>query len=126
MTKLFEQAIAEVLELPEETQNMAADALYMVIEHVNENGHYRLTDEQIVNVDWQRHGAKSVAPRARHVAVAMREAGVFINSFTALPVLLDVIDCGVVDFAAAELRDASLRRRLARRAPAESTRRKAR
>jgi len=30
MTKPLEQAIAEVLELPEETQNMAADALLMV------------------------------------------------------------------------------------------------
>ena len=50
MTKLFEQAIAEVLELPEETQNMAADALYMVIEHANNDGHYRLTEEQIACV----------------------------------------------------------------------------
>jgi hypothetical protein len=44
MTKLLEQAIAEVIELPEETQNMATDALYMVIDHVNEDAHYRLTE----------------------------------------------------------------------------------
>ena len=37
MTKLLEQAIAEVLEQPEETQNMAADALLMVIDHVNDD-----------------------------------------------------------------------------------------
>ncbi len=50
MTKLLEQAIAEILELPEETQNMAADALYMVIERVNEEGHYRLTEDQVTGV----------------------------------------------------------------------------
>ena len=50
MTKLLEQAIAEVLELPEETQNMAADALYMVIDHANDDAHYRLTEEQIAGV----------------------------------------------------------------------------
>ena len=50
MTKLLEQAIAEVLELPEETQNMAADALYMVIDYVNDDTHYRLTKEQIAGV----------------------------------------------------------------------------
>ena len=50
MTKLLEKAIAEVLELPEETQNMAADALFMVIEHANDDERYRLTDEQISGV----------------------------------------------------------------------------
>jgi hypothetical protein len=50
MTKLLEQAIADVLDLPEDVQNMAADALYMVIDHANEEGHYRLTDEQIAGV----------------------------------------------------------------------------
>ena len=50
MTKLLEQAIAEVLELPEETQNMAADALYLVIDHVNDAPHYRLTEEQVAGV----------------------------------------------------------------------------
>lgn len=50
MTKLFEQAIAEILELPEETQNLAADALYMVIDRVSEEGHYRLTEEQVAGV----------------------------------------------------------------------------
>jgi hypothetical protein len=39
MTKTLEQAIAEVLELPEETQNMAADALLMVIDYVNDDSH---------------------------------------------------------------------------------------
>ena len=50
MTKLLEDVIAEVLELPEETQNMAADALYMVIDHVNDDAHYRLTEEQVAGV----------------------------------------------------------------------------
>jgi len=50
MTKLLEQAIAQVLELPEETQNMAADALLMVVDYVNDDAHYRLTDEQIAGV----------------------------------------------------------------------------
>jgi len=50
MTKLLEEAIAEVLELPEETQNLAADALLMVVDYVNDDAHYRLTDEQIVGV----------------------------------------------------------------------------
>jgi hypothetical protein len=54
MTKLLEQAIAEVLEQPQETQNMAAGALLMVIDHVNDDAHYRLTEEQIAGVhhDW--------------------------------------------------------------------------
>ncbi len=50
MTKLLEKAIAEVLELPEDTQNLAADALFVVIEHANEELHYRLNDEQIAGV----------------------------------------------------------------------------
>jgi hypothetical protein len=50
MTKLLEQAIAEVLEQPEETQNMAADALFMLIEHANDDAHYRLTEEQVAGV----------------------------------------------------------------------------
>ena len=50
MTKLLEKAIAEVLELPEETQDMAADALFTVIDHVNDDEHYRLTEEQIAGV----------------------------------------------------------------------------
>ena len=50
MTKLLEQAITEVLELPDETQNMAADAVLMVIDHANEEEHYRLTEEQIAGV----------------------------------------------------------------------------
>jgi hypothetical protein len=50
MTKLLEQAIAEVLELPEETQNLAADALLMVVDYVNDNAHYPLSDEQIAGV----------------------------------------------------------------------------
>jgi hypothetical protein len=29
---------------------MAADALYMVIERVNDEGHYRLTEEQVAGV----------------------------------------------------------------------------
>ena len=50
MTKLLKEAIAEVLELPEETQNMAADALLMVMDYANDDTHYRLTDEQIAGV----------------------------------------------------------------------------
>ena len=50
MTRLFEQAIAQVLELPEETQNLAADALLMVVDYVNDDAHYRLTDEQVAAV----------------------------------------------------------------------------
>jgi predicted transcriptional regulator len=59
MTKLLEQAIAEVLELPEEAQNMAADAVYMVIDHVNDDAHYRLTEEQVAGV----HNAMRQADR---------------------------------------------------------------
>jgi cation transport regulator ChaB len=50
MTKLLERAIAELRELPEEAQNMAADALFMVIEHATDDTHYRLNDEQIAGV----------------------------------------------------------------------------
>ena len=50
MTRLLEQAIAQVLELPEETQNLAADALLMVVDYVNDDAHYRLTDEQVAGV----------------------------------------------------------------------------
>jgi predicted transcriptional regulator len=50
MTKLLEQAIAQVLELPEETQNLAADALLMVVDYVNDDAHYHLTNEQIAGV----------------------------------------------------------------------------
>ena len=64
MTKLLEEAIAEILDLPEETQNMAADALYMVIERVNEEGHYQLTEEQVAGV---RH-AMDQADRGQFVA----------------------------------------------------------
>jgi hypothetical protein len=66
MTKLLEKAIAEVLELPEETQNMAADALFMVIEHVNEEAHYRLNDEQIAGV----HHAMGQADRGQFATEA--------------------------------------------------------
>lgn len=66
MTKLLEKAIAEVLELPEETQNMAADALFMVIEHVNEETHYRLNDEQIAGV----HHAMGQADRGEFATEA--------------------------------------------------------
>ncbi len=50
MTKPLEQAIAQVLELPEETQNMAADALLMVVDYANDGARYRLTDEQVAGV----------------------------------------------------------------------------
>ena len=50
MTRLLEQAIAQVLELPEETQNLAADALLMVVDYVNDDAHYRLTNEQVAGV----------------------------------------------------------------------------
>jgi hypothetical protein len=47
MTKMLELAITQVRDLPEETQDLAADAVFMVIEHVNDHDHYCLTDEQI-------------------------------------------------------------------------------
>jgi hypothetical protein len=50
MTKSLEQAIAEIRELPEEAQNMAADALFMVMNHANNDDHYQLTDEWIAGV----------------------------------------------------------------------------
>jgi cation transport regulator ChaB len=59
MTKLLELAITQVRDLPEETQDLAADALFMVIEHVNDHDHYRLNDEQIEGV----HHAMAQADR---------------------------------------------------------------
>ena len=59
MTKLLELAITQVRDLPEETQDLAADALFMVIEHVNDHDHYRLSDEQIEGV----HHAMAQADR---------------------------------------------------------------
>ena len=50
MTKLLELAITQVRDLPEETQDLAADALFMVIEHVNDHDHNHLTDEQVEGV----------------------------------------------------------------------------
>jgi cation transport regulator ChaB len=50
MTKLLDLAITRVRDLPEETQDLAADALFMVIEHVNDHDHYRVSDEQIEGV----------------------------------------------------------------------------
>ena len=37
MTKLLEQAIAQIKDLPEETQDLAAGALFIVIEHVDDD-----------------------------------------------------------------------------------------
>jgi hypothetical protein len=59
MTKLLERAIAQLRELAEETQDLAADALFMVIEHANDDGHYRLGDEEIEGV----HHAMAQADR---------------------------------------------------------------
>ena len=50
MTKMLEQAIAEVLELSDETQNMADDALLLVIDYANDDDQYRLTEEQAAGV----------------------------------------------------------------------------
>jgi len=36
MTKMLELAITQVRDLPEETQDLVADALFMMIEHVND------------------------------------------------------------------------------------------
>ena len=66
MTKLLEQAIAQVLELPEETQNLAADALLMVVDYVNDDAHYRLTDEQTAGV----HHAMGQADRGEFATEA--------------------------------------------------------
>ena len=70
MTQLFEQAIAEVLKLPEGTQNMAADALLIVIDYVNDDAHYRLTDEQIAGVHHAMGHARG-GPRRDVPAAAM-------------------------------------------------------
>jgi cation transport regulator ChaB len=59
MTKLLELAITQVRDLPEETQDLAADALFMVIEHVNDHDHYRLTEKEIEGV----HHARAQADR---------------------------------------------------------------
>ena len=50
MTKLLEQALAEVRELPEETQDLVAEAVFMVIAHTNEDTRYSLSDEEIEGV----------------------------------------------------------------------------
>jgi hypothetical protein len=50
MTKLLEEAVAQVRDLPAATQDLAAEALFMVIHHVNDSDHYRLTEEQIEGV----------------------------------------------------------------------------
>jgi hypothetical protein len=48
MTKLFEEAIAKVRELPEDQQDAAADALFA---HISGGaGRYRLTPEQVAEV----------------------------------------------------------------------------
>jgi hypothetical protein len=39
MTKLLELTVTQVRDLPDETQDIAADALFMVIEHVNDDDH---------------------------------------------------------------------------------------
>jgi hypothetical protein len=48
MTKLLEQAIAQVRDLPEEEQDAAADALFAHI--AADHRRHRLTDEQIAEV----------------------------------------------------------------------------
>ena len=50
MTKMLERAVAQLRELSEETQDLAAEALLMVIEHVNDEERYRMTEEQIEGV----------------------------------------------------------------------------
>jgi hypothetical protein len=50
MTKLLEEAVARVRALPPETQNLAAEAVLMVIQHVNDADEYELTDEQFEGV----------------------------------------------------------------------------
>ena len=48
MTKLLEEAIAKVRELPEDQQDAAADALFAHIS--GDAGRYRLTPEQVAEV----------------------------------------------------------------------------
>ena len=48
MTKLLEEAIAKVRELPEDQQDAAADALFAHISGAP--GHYRLKSEQVAEV----------------------------------------------------------------------------
>jgi hypothetical protein len=50
MTKLLQQALAEVRELPDETQDLAAQAMFMVIQHSSDEGRYRLSEEEISGV----------------------------------------------------------------------------
>ncbi len=49
MTKLLEQAIAEVLRLPDEAQDAAAEALFAHVAHHDRP--YRLTDEQVEEIN---------------------------------------------------------------------------
>ena len=70
MTNLLEKAITELRQLPEETQNMAADALFMVIEHANDETYYRLNDEQIAGV----HHAMGQADRGEFATEAELKA----------------------------------------------------
>jgi hypothetical protein len=71
MTKLLELAITQVRDLPEETQELAADALFMVIEHVNDHNHYRLTDEQIEGV---HHAMEQAEGNSRRIARSGRSS----------------------------------------------------
>ena len=48
MTKLLEEAIAKVRELPDDRQDAAADALFAHIS--GDDGRYRLTPEQVAEV----------------------------------------------------------------------------
>ena len=50
ITKMLELAITQVRGLPEEVHGLAADALLIVIEHVNNHDHYHLADERIEGV----------------------------------------------------------------------------
>jgi len=49
MTKLLEQAIEQIRELPAEQQDAAADALFAYIS--NDDRHYALSPDQVAEVD---------------------------------------------------------------------------
>jgi putative addiction module component (TIGR02574 family) len=49
MSKLLEQAVARVRELPEEEQDAMAEALFAHL--IGNQVHYRLTDEQVEEVE---------------------------------------------------------------------------
>jgi len=61
MTKLLEEAIGQLRELPEEEQDAAADALFAYI--ASDERQYVLRPEQVAEVRRIRHGLRSGTTR---------------------------------------------------------------